>query len=403
LKRILILSELWYPQGGGAELATYLYVKKMMDAGIKVTLFTNCDANTKDLAEDATIKFPFRVSSLTKPGLLLNKHIIEKKVKKLSINHDIIYIPGKLIFLAPVLRKTNPSSRIIVHLHDYQLVCPHASLYNFTHFQRCRVIWNDSMCARCTFKYESIDKGGLVKPLFGFSETLAWKRVLDFSKTLYSVETFFTVSKRQTEIIAGILGKYSNDFLKKNITLYNPVDESINYIPPTFGKEVCLGFMGGDRYIKGFDLAKTIVQQLNEGSFKILITKSKNIRKDNNLEFLGFLSKKEIVNFFKQVWMVLFMSRWDEPLPYVIAEAQLRGRPVIARDVGGVEESIAKRGFTGDFIDESYESFESHIKEYSVLLEGRASEYTEEISSVSKDFFEARTVTSYDTFLKLLN
>lgn len=39
--RILFLSELFYPHGGGAELATYLYAKLLSSAEFNVVVVTN--------------------------------------------------------------------------------------------------------------------------------------------------------------------------------------------------------------------------------------------------------------------------------------------------------------------------------------------------------------------------
>lgn len=100
----MILSELWHPQGGGAELATYLYTKTMLDNGLKVTLFTNSNACLSDLSKDfSTVKLPFSMSIVWKPSLLLASSIIKRKVERLAKNHDIAYIPGKA-----VLKRFNP-------------------------------------------------------------------------------------------------------------------------------------------------------------------------------------------------------------------------------------------------------------------------------------------------------
>ena len=39
--RILFLSELFYPHGGGAEFATYLISKKLAEAGHQIRVITN--------------------------------------------------------------------------------------------------------------------------------------------------------------------------------------------------------------------------------------------------------------------------------------------------------------------------------------------------------------------------
>jgi hypothetical protein len=52
----------------------------------------------------------------------------------------------------------------------------------------------------------------------------------------------------------------------------------------------------------------------------------------------------------------------------------------------------------GDFM-----KFRELVKRYSDSLSASPHNYTNEISLVSKDLFERRTIQSYDTFLKLIS
>jgi glycosyltransferase involved in cell wall biosynthesis len=214
-----------------------------------------------------------------------------------------------------------------------------------------------------------------------------------------------TVSKSQAGLIADNLNGYSDDFVRKNITIYNPIYTDISYVLPKFDRRVCLGFFGGDGYLKGFDDAVNIVDHYQGGgSLKLLASKISASSSSERFEFFPALNKKEMADIFQRVWIVLFTSISEEPLPYIIVEAQMRGRPVVATSVGGVAETIVKPGFTGSLVERGkYEIFEHLIKEYSSLLAENSLTYTKEISDVSKEFFQARTIKSYDAFLRIIN
>lgn len=377
----------------------------MLGAGHQVTLLTNSDANSGNLSGNFSVStLPFSESRSKKIALLISRPIVERKVKRLSLSHDIAYVPGKLLFLAPALKKANPSLRIITHLHDYQLVCPHASLYNFLDCKRCSYVRSKRICMRCTYTYESVEKGGLHIPFFGALETYVWMHLMTISHIqdiLDSTASFVTVSSVQAKLIADVLGQYSKDFAKKNTTIYNPMDAGVEYVPPSLGGDVCLGFFGGDRYLKGFDDILGLVRHLGDNSFNLLATRISTPLKTDRLELLGVLDQEKMVEVFKRISLVLFMSRWDEPLPYALVEGQLRGRPVLTTPVGGVAEAIAKPGFTGEVVEGGYEAFETHINTYSSKLVERR-EYSREISSVARRFFEARSNESYEKFLELV-
>ncbi|MHA1832377.1 MAG: hypothetical protein ACTSV7_00160 [Candidatus Baldrarchaeia archaeon] len=49
---ILFLSELFYPHGGGAELATYLYAKLLSKSGFNVVVITNKFKSENDASRE---------------------------------------------------------------------------------------------------------------------------------------------------------------------------------------------------------------------------------------------------------------------------------------------------------------------------------------------------------------
>jgi hypothetical protein len=62
--QVLVLSELWYPQGGGAELATSLYTERMIKAGHRVTIATNQNVTlTPGTEAPGIVRLPFGSSA----------------------------------------------------------------------------------------------------------------------------------------------------------------------------------------------------------------------------------------------------------------------------------------------------------------------------------------------------
>lgn len=65
-----------------------------------------------------------------------------------------------------------------------------------------------------------------------------------------------------------------------------------------------------------------------------------------NVRFLGQLGPKELSDFYASARAVVVPSVWFEGFPTVIPQAMLRGRPVIASDIGGLGDVIDD-GVTG--------------------------------------------------------
>jgi glycosyltransferase involved in cell wall biosynthesis len=405
LTRVLVLDELWYPQGGGGELSTMLYVSRMIDQGFEVSILTNRNAAAGDLQHREAL--PFGESKRVKATLLAREPFIKKKIRKLIPSYDVVYLSSKLLYLAPWIRNTNSSLKIIVHLHDYQLICPLASMYSFVKMDTCKNIHSTSDCMRCTRKFEIANGAKQSEALLGCGVTLAWKWAgVDIPAVLDAVDVFFTVSRRQALLIEQNLGEFGEKFSKKNIVLYNPIDPEIRYVPPTFEKDaICLGFFGGDRYLKGFESAISLIETpgSKERHLKLLASR---VSRTHSLDSTKFelkpsLDRLEMRDAFRRVWIVLFLSIAQEPLPYMIMEAQVRGRPVLTTNVGGAAENIVKDGFTGTVFDPGKpDEFQDLIGNFSAELTSNSSANTREISELSKSFFDARSEDSYDTFLK---
>ena len=409
MNRVVVLSESWHPQGGGAELATYMYTREVIRNGNKVTIASNQEASFDDIiSQNCEVwRLPLREVKISaaKASLLLKSRSIRKKIGQLVETNDTIYIPGRLIFLSPWLKKLNQSVHIIVHLHEYQLICPHASLLNMIHRKTCHYIWSNIDCMRCTQRFMRADRKSLLGSYLGAATTAYWKWAADTKSILDSVDTFVAVSNRESTLIKENLARFVDNFEAKCITLHNPVDTTIPYVSHEFQKgRPLLGYFGGDRYVKGFYELLNFVNHLSDQSFKLVASRIySSVSQTERFEFLGNLDAQAMSEIYKRLWIVLFTSVIEEPSPYVVVESQLRGRPVVATSLGGVPENIVKQGFTGSLLGVGeYDKFQTIVQHYASMIDERGSDYTAEISLMSKDFFEKRTSASYERFLRLI-
>ena len=60
----------------------------------------------------------------------------------------------------------------------------------------------------------------------------------------------------------------------------------------------------------------------------------------DRITFLGHLSREQMEQVFKESWVQVVPSQWQEPFGIVAAEAMMRGKAVIASNLGGLSEIV---------------------------------------------------------------
>jgi len=336
-KKVLVVSEVYWPEGGGSEVATHSvlqYLKRYLD----ITVITG----TTNAEMPAGVKYIYEPLLRRKEKPLLWFNILQltqtSRFQKLVNKTDIVYIPRLGFPVIPYAKKKG--KRVIVHLHDYTVISYSSKVLAPYESHKRRII-NDNLMLECTrgIKY----CGGAI--------ALWWLPAL--AKSWVSLaDKIVCVSKRQAEIIAEMAPE-----LKDKIeVIYNPLPP--NLASETHRKDIddtpTLLYMGGDNYAKGFHLILYAIRYLimknikvkfiltnNYSSqslyhIKVLARKSKTVE----IDVVGRLNYKELSNIRRRAWALLFPSIWEEPLPYAIIEAGLAATVPIAARVGGVPEIL---------------------------------------------------------------
>lgn len=342
--KILVVSELLWPDGGGAEYATYLLLKLLRQLGFKIIVVTGT-SNPKVIPGiryyyTPLLKNTNRVLRWTYIEMLTKKHWF----LKLLDCCDIVYIPLAGYPLIPVAKKKGLN--VIVHLHNYMPVSYYGVKYSFE---------NDVINMYEELKYSIIHEVYVIRSI---------KRaiLIPFSYIVYEMskewikrsDCIVCVSKRQAEIVAKRLPN------KKIRIIYNPLPEWAwnSKIPIKFEEKLknALLYTGGTNILKGFEIIIYLGLKLLEmnKNFKLIMTKVDKSKIKASLQrvltkyrekpfiYLGRINYKELLSLYRNSIALLHPSIWEEPLPYAIVEALLSGTLAIATELGGIPEILGK-------------------------------------------------------------
>jgi len=341
---VLFLSELFYPHGGGAELATYLYAKLLSEAGVNVVVVTNRFAGELETFKRKNLLI-YRVPLFKRVGN--TKYSILKKLdvlfscfaKKLIRGADVVYVPRfwySAIPLAKLHRKP-----VVVHLHDYIPICSLSSLYNASEGRTCS--GRNGLCSiKCIYKLEKMYGRKFSETIYSvaLNSTLAvlWKKCIKLC------DAIVCVSKTHR----GFIAKVDASLGSKIYTIYNPLPDisHINVEGDGFG------YFGGPNFLKGFYVLHQAVKRINNNNacerskiIDVHTTNSSMISDpflgtlhNDGFKLYGRLEEKRFEELYRKISCVIIPSIWPETFSYTLVEALLRGRLVIASEIGAIPE-----------------------------------------------------------------
>ena len=349
---LLILSELFSPHGGGAELATYLYADLLSREGFKVVVVTNKFVGESEFSKNGSLtiyRLPLSINESMKYSVLERLDILLSGfMRKLMKWADIVYIP-RFWYSAILLAKTHRKP-VVTHLHDYIPICPLATFYDTSKDDFCNMI--GPLCSpQCIYVFEKVHRRGFSGTLKSITLNSTIGRY--FGKLVKLSDAIICVSKVQRKMIVEGVPSLGD----KTSVIYNP-------LPPvscieTEGDD--FGYYGGPNRLKGFHTicqAMTHISHTNLEAIKIHGTKFINFSKKfttllSELGILlhGKLNTEEYDELYKQIRAVIVPSIWSEPWPYVVVEAIAKGRFLIASNIGGIPEQL--EGCKGALLFES--------------------------------------------------
>jgi len=151
-------------------------------------------------------------------------------------------------------------------------------------------------------------------------------------------DAIICVSKAHGELVT----RRASYLSPKIHVIYNPLPE-LSYTR-IHGDD--FGYFGGPHRLKGFHVLRKALVNAKDKRIRVHATNFTNrTRVRFDLFSRQLLLYKRLDNLlFEKIWKqiraLIFPSIWHEPLPYVVSEAILRGRIVIASNIGGVPEQV---------------------------------------------------------------
>jgi glycosyltransferase involved in cell wall biosynthesis len=319
--KILIVHELWWPRGRGGVLATHLITEVLAKHGFEVRVVTG----VRDYEVISGVDFVYepRLRASSKLRLWLSTYMLSKEswFRRLIEWADIVYIPRYAYSLIPLAKALG--KRVVVHLHDYQLISYTAVIFH-----------NDCFKSdlKRTFHYE-LHQHGLARALITTSLTPINKLA---RKWVSQADVVICVSNRQREILENVMPELKS----KLVVIYNPPPK-IPLVSKELPDEKILLYLGGSSFIKGFHTVIKAIAEVSKkyNDLKVIMTRVKNTPGQNYVVYED-LPYEEVVKLHARAYGLLFPSIWEEPLPYIIVESMLLGTIPIASRVGGVPEIV---------------------------------------------------------------
>jgi len=335
--RILVVSEIFWPEGGGAELATYLILRILRKAGCRVTVVTGTE---KPAIIDGVKYYHSRLlGHWNRVKRFIGTWLLAREQWFIDLlrEHDILYIPLMAYPVIPLAKKLG--LRVIVHLHNYVPVRYHGVKYYFE---------PDKLSTLEELKL------GVIHEVWA-NESLIRAFVLPVSYTIYRVsrlwfkqaDDIICVSKRQAEIVRSTMPNVS----KKLKVVYNPLPELPDIKKEIDNNKRLILYVGGRNHIKGYHVLLQAIKKLismpnidahvefvltGVGFEKPLQLNIGNIK----VKILGYAPRSRLIELHSYAAALVFPSICEETFGYAVLESMLLKTIPVASMVGGIFEII---------------------------------------------------------------
>ncbi len=291
----------------------------------------------------------------------------------LKNNHiDIIHIHGFFSSLSPSILlaikkiKKNKSLKVIQTLHDFHLICPNSSLFNFKKNEICE------KCIGKRYKWfifkDRCDRRGLWHSIIKSKRSFVSNNLLNHKNV---IDQFIAPSE-------FLRNKMIEDHIpKEKISIVrNPVIFSKDELH--YKKENLICFFGRftrEKNIPFLLKAFTYWKKKNNNDFKLLLIGNgedeiliKNIAENsefkNSISIKEFMQKEKLIDEIRNAKYFSMTSKWYENAPMTIWESiSLNIIPVVP-NFGGMKESIEiTKGIGRTYISNSIKSWSDTIDE----------------------------------------
>ena len=318
IKNIIIISDYTYVEGGAAKVA--------IDTANKLSKNYNCIFVSPSYKDKSQLNSNVTLLT-TEQGDCLNTRnkiiglingiwntkfyrLVLDLLKKYSTDDTVINVHGWTkacsAYFFRAIKKMNFSC--FLTLHDYFLVCPNGSFFNYKKKNVCSL----KPCSRkCIFT--DCDSRNYFFKIYRLLRIKSYKKFISLNVNLICVSDF------QKKIIQ----KYTS---RRIFVLENPFyfDRIIN----DNEKKYDFVFVGRTTTEKGYSLFKELVNDYQNCSFLLVGKNTEKIDK-KNFTSTGWVSEEEVISYLNQSKCLIFPSLWPETFGLNVKKALLYDIPCI--------------------------------------------------------------------------
>jgi glycosyltransferase involved in cell wall biosynthesis len=328
---LLIYSHYFAPSVGGVEsivqsLATGIAELRILegDRGFNVTVVTETPAGNYDDS-----KFPFRV--VRRPGVI--------RLWQLARASDVIHAAGPA-FLPMVLAWLSRKPFVVEH-HGYQATCPNGLFVHQPDRAICPGYFQAGRYGECFQCLRSeLSSGPTAARLLAFMFPRHW--LSRAASTNIAVTSH--VDKRQKLPHTKVVYHGIEDPLPNPDRPTPPQKMRIAYVGRLVPEKGIPVLLNAAKILKaeGYDFEIRIIGDGSERlNLEELIQRNKL---ESSTSITGFLTGDALVHVLQDVSVVVMPSTWEETAGLAAIEQMMRGRLVIAADIGGLSEVLGDAG-----------------------------------------------------------
>ncbi len=334
---------------------------------------------------------------------IYNYRILQSFLKVTDV--DVIHLHGFFSSISPsillAIKKTKHGKKIKVvqTLHDFHLICPNASLYNYN---------KNLICEKCIGKkiklsilFENCDQRGRIHSIIKGIRSFVANNILHHRNI---IDTFICPSEfLKSKLIEDGINEKRITVIRNPISLVNdivilPKKNIICYFG-RFSKEKNLEFL-----INAFASWK----QKSSNDFKLLLIgegeEESNLKSlasksnaKNDISFINFLPYSELANIIKDVKYLAMTSMCYENAPMSVIEGMSLNIIPIVPSIGGMKESVETLlQFGKTYLPNNIDSWIDAI----CYLEDNYKEQIKKLAQSKKTILEEVSLESY--FRKVL-
>ena len=323
----ILLIHTKYQQSGGEDSVVSLEETFLRRHYSVDTLFFQNKEGIKGVVQFLFSLWNFRAAS-----------ILKKRIKEFQ--PDIIHVHNWHFASGPIIFRVAKNMNVpVIHtVHNYRLLCPSAILLHnnllFTKSLQQQFPW--------TAVREKVYRNSLSQTFWLAFVVWFHKRIGTWNKVdKFICLTTFAVDLFQKSTFGISIDKFT---IKPNFTEVNP-NPTLEEREDNF---LFIGRLSEEKGIRilidAFKTSNLILHIAGDGPLKKEIQQIQE--KYSNIQYLGLLSKSEILLALQQTQALVFPSVWFEGMPMTIVESLSSGTPIIASRLGAME-SMVQNGSNG--------------------------------------------------------